>query len=401
MGEMGTQLLLSYDFPPMGGGIARWMGELAKRYPAGRLIVSTGQFGEGELQDEQFANPIDRLPVPSSRLRSVPGIIRWSRRADALARTHQVEFVWCGNLKPAAYAAKWVKSRAGVPYGILLHGGDLLILRHQISRSSAKRRTARSLLDSAALLVCNSGYTAALCRALIGDLGMAALQERVHTVPLGADPDIFRPGLNTSEVRQRYGLDGRRWLLSVARLTRHKGIDVGIQVLAQLAPEYPDLGYAVVGTGDDLPELTSLGRGLGINDRIRFLGRVPEADLPGVYNSAEIYLGLSRIMTERVEGFGISLAEASACGLPVIAGTSGGIPETVEDQVSGLLVNSEQVYRVSAAVRSLLNDRSLASKLGAKGRERVERYYNWDRVAAELARLGHEHGTQAQIPQLR
>ena len=384
----------------MGGGIARLMGELAKRYPSGRLIVSTGQFGEGEFRDQQFVSCIDRLPVRSSRLRSVPGIVRWSRRAAALTRRHRAEFVWCGNLKPAGYPAKWVKTRVGVPYGVLLHGGDLLTLRHQVSRSYTKHRVARSLLDSAALLVCNSGYTAALCRSILGDLRMTAPQDRVHTVPLGADPEVFRPGLDPREVRRRYGLARRRWLLSVARLTRHKGIDTGIRVLAQLVPEFPDLGYAVVGSGDDLPELESLGRGLGVADRIKFLGQVPEADLPGVYNSAEIYLGLSRIMPERVEGFGISLAEAAACGLPVIAGSSGGIPETVEDGVSGLLVSPEQVNQVSAAVRSLLNDRALASRLGAKGRERVERYYNWDRVAAELAKLGHEHRAQAQLPQL-
>jgi phosphatidylinositol alpha-1,6-mannosyltransferase len=395
---MAPQLLLSYDFPPMGGGIARWMGELAKRYPPGRLIVSTGQFGGGNLGDQQFVSCIDRLPIRSSRLRSLPGVVRWSHRADALARKHGAEFVWCGNLKPAAYPAKWVKTRVGVPYGVLLHGGDLLTLRHQVNRSYTKNRVACSLLDSAALLVCNSGYTAALCRSILGDLRLTALQDRVHTVPLGADRDVFRPGLDPSEVRRRYGLAGRRWLLSVARLTRHKGIDTGIRVLAQLASEYPDLGYAVVGTGDDLPELESLGRVLGVADRIKFLGQVPEADLPEVYNSAEIYLGLSRIMPERVEGFGISLAEASACGLPVIAGTSGGIPETVENEVSGLLVSPEQVNQVSAAVRSLLNDRLLASKLGARGRERVERYYNWDRVAAELVRLGHEHGAHAPVP---
>lgn len=396
---MAPQLLLSYDFPPMGGGIARWMGELAKRYPPGRLIVSTGQFGGGNLGDQQFVSCIDRLPIRSSRLRSLPGVVRWSHRADALARKHRAEFVWCGNLKPAAYPAKWVKTRVGVPYGVLLHGGDLLTLRHQVNRSYTKNRVACSLLDSAALLVCNSGYTAALCRSLLGDLRLTALQDRVHTVPLGADPDVFRPGLDPSEVRRRYGLAGRRWLLSVARLTRHKGIDTGIRVLAQLASEYPDLGYAVVGTGDDLPELESLGRVLGVADRIKFLGQVPEADLPEVYNSAEIYLGLSRIMPERVEGFGISLAEASASGLPVVAGSSGGIPETVEDGVSGRLVSAEQVNDVSVAVRSLLNDRALASRLGAKGRERIERYYNWDRVAAELAQLGHEHGAQAPVPQ--
>ncbi len=400
MEQRAPQLLLSYDFPPMGGGIARYMGELAKRYPSGRLIVSTGQFGDGDLGDQQFVGCIDRLPIRSSRLRSLPGVVRWSRRAEALAVRHQAEFVWCGNLKPAAYPAKWVKTRAGVPYGVLLHGGDLLTLRHQVSRSYTKNRVARALLDSAALLVCNSGYTAALCRSILGELRLTAPQDRVHTVPLGADPHVFRPGLDTSEVRRRYGLAGRRWLLSVARLTRHKGIDTGIRVVAQLAPEYPDLGYAVAGTGDDLPELESLARVLGVADRVKFLGQVPEADLPEVYNCAEIYLGLSRIMPERVEGFGISLAEASACGLPVIAGSGGGIPETVEDGLSGRLVSPEQVKEVCAVVRSLLNDRSLASRLGAKGRERVERYYNWDRVAVELAQLGHEHGAQAPVPQL-
>ena len=84
----------------------------------------------------------------------------------------------------------------------------------------------------------------------------------------------------------------------------------------------------------------------------------------------------------------------------MVAGSSGGIPETVEDGLSGRLVSPEQVKEVCAVVRSLLNDRSLASRLGAKGRERVERYYNWDRVAAELAQLGHEHGTHAPVPQL-
>src|SRR6185312_9182338 len=178
MEKMGPQLLLSYDFPPMGGGIARWMGEMAKRYPSGRLIVSTGQFGEGDLRDQHFASCIDRLPVRSSRLRSLPGIVRWSRRAGTLARSHRAEFVWCGNLKPAAYPAKWVKTRVGVPYGVLLHGGDLLTLRHQVNRSYTKNRVACSLLDSAALLVCNSGYTAALCRSILGDLRLTALQDR-------------------------------------------------------------------------------------------------------------------------------------------------------------------------------------------------------------------------------
>src|SRR6185295_19547685 len=98
-----------------------------------------------------------------------------------------------------------------------------------------------------------------------------------------------------------------------------------------LAPHYPDLGYAVVGSGDYLATLERLSRSLGVADRTRFLTRVPNADLPALYNCGEVYLGLSRLLDERVEGFGISLVEASASGLPVIAGNSGGVSDAVRD----------------------------------------------------------------------
>jgi phosphatidylinositol alpha-1,6-mannosyltransferase len=170
---------------------------------------------------------------------------------------------------------------------------------------------------------------------------------------------VFRPGLDQTDVRRRYRLDQRRWLLSVARLTRHKGIDTALRALAQLAPRYPDLAYAVVGYGDDLAAMEQLSLSLGLAERVRFLTQVPDADLPQLYNFAEIYLGLSRYMDERVEGFGISLVEASASGLPVIAGNSGGVADAVRDEVTGILVDPERPDLVCAAVRRLLDNREL------------------------------------------
>jgi phosphatidylinositol alpha-1,6-mannosyltransferase len=389
---MSLQLLLSYDFPPMSGGIARWMGELAKCYPPGSLIVSTGQVPGSDATDQQLANEVDRLALPSSRLRSLPGLLRWSRRSAALATRLPIEFIWCGNLKPAGYPARWVRVRLGIPYGILLHGGDLLILRRQAERSGVKRRTARALLASASVLVTNSRHTADLCRAILADLQLQTAEGRVHTVPLGTDPEAFRPGLDPAALRRRFGLEGRRWLLSVARLTRHKGLDMGIRVLGLLGREYPDLGYAVAGTGDELAALQRLAGSLGLSERVRFLGQVPDTDLPQLYNSAEIYLGLSRLMDQRVEGFGISLAEASACGLPVVAGRTGGIPDAVSDNDTGLLVDPEQPDQAAAAVKTLLDNPTLARRLGVAGRRRVEEYYNWGRVALDLAQLGHAYG---------
>ena len=387
---MNPQLLLTYDFPPMGGGIARMMGELARRYPPGSLVVSTGQYGDDSGANVGFPNVVDRLGIPSRRLRTLQGLVLWSRRAAALARSLRPQFVWCGNLKPAGYPAHWVRQRVGSPYGILVYGTDLLLLQRQIGRSAVKRQTVKALIGSAAIIVAISRWTRDLCAAVLDELGLSAAKLRI--VPLGTDPARFRPGIDQAAVRARYGLDGRRWLLSVARLTPHKGVDTGLRVLARLREHYPDLGYAVVGSGDQLSTLEGLAQKLGVTDRVRFLTAVPDSDLPAVYNSAEVYLGLSRLTDLAAEGFGISLVEASASGVPVVAGQSGGIPEAVRDGETGFLVDAEHPEEVSRALRRLLDDRSLAQALGAAGRRAVESYYNWDRVTSDLADIGRELG---------
>jgi phosphatidylinositol alpha-1,6-mannosyltransferase len=392
---MYRHLLLTYDFPPIGGGIARWMAELAKRYPAGSLIVSTGQQPDASDLDATFPNRVDRLSLPSRRLRTIQGILLWSRRVAVLARSADAEFIWCGNIKPAAYPARWTKERTGIPFGILLHGGDLLILQHQIHQSAVKRTTAAALLSSAEVLIANSEWTRDRCHTVLSELEIDAPADRVRVVPLGADPAFFRPGIDTRDVRTRYGLEDGRWLVSVARLTRHKGIDTALQALARLGPRYPDLRYAVVGTGEERAVLEAEARDLGVADRVRFLTDVPDRDLPAIYNCAEIYLGVSRLMEQRVEGFGISLTEASACGVPVIAGRSGGIPAAVRDGETGLLVDAARADVVAEAVGGLLDDPALRLRLGAAGRRAVESHYNWDRVTAELRRIGHELGAAA------
>ena len=392
---MATHLLLTYDFPPIGGGIARWMAELARRYPPGSLVVSTGQQGDASDVDAAFPNRVDRLAIPSRRLRTLQGILLWSRRVAVLARSTDAEFLWCGNIKPAAYPAKWTMERTGTPFGILLHGGDLLVLQHQVHQSTLKRKAAAALLGSAAVLVANSDWTRDRCLTLLSELDIDATPDRVRVVPLGADHEFFRPGIDTREVRARYGLGEGRWLLSVARLARHKGIDTALQALARLRTRYPDLRYAVVGSGEEQEALATEARALGLADRVRFLTDVPDRDLPGLYNVAEVYLGVSRLMEQRVEGFGISLAEASACGIPVVAGRSGGVPAAVRDGETGLLVDAERADAVADALSRLLDDPALRRRLGAAGRRAVETHYNWDRVTRELVRIGHELGAGA------
>jgi phosphatidylinositol alpha-1,6-mannosyltransferase len=388
-----SQLLLTFDFPPMGGGIARVMAELANHYPPGSLVVSTGQWPGSAEVDAGLRNRVDRLSLSSRRLRTIQGLLTWSRRASALAQSMNPEFIWCGNFKPAGYPARWVHQRFGTPYGIFLYGTDLLLLQHRLRHSALKRRTARAIIGSAAVLVVISRWTRDMALSVLAQLGFREGELDVRVLPLGTDPNHFRPGLDPSSVRARYGLKEGRWLLTVARLVAHKGIDTVLHVVAALQDEYPDLRYAVVGSGSMLGKLQELARSLGIAERVRFLTNVPDADLPGLYNNAEIYLGVSRPAELMMEGFGISLSEASACGIPVIGGASGGIPDAVRDDETGLLVDARQPEPVVHAVRLLLGNQDLARRLGAGGRRAVESFYNWERVTSDVRRIGSELGT--------
>lgn len=386
---MPRTFLITDEFPPIQTGIARLMGEIAHRYPRGELVVSTGQHRDSLEADAQLASgTIDRLPVPSRGLRTLPGLLLWSRRAAALARSSRPGFIWSDSIRPCAYPAKWIHERVRVPYGVLVHGGDLLAELHRVHHSRFARRTARALLGSAAAVVANSQWTREQAQKVLRELGLDPLAEGVRVVPLGTDPERFRPGLDTREVRARYRLGDERWVISVGRLEPYKGIDVALRAVARLRRDGTVVNYLVVGAGKMRAAYRRMARELGIGDAVRFIGSVPDGELPALYNVAEAYLGVSRRTGRtRVEGFGVALAEASACALPVVAGHSGGLAEAVKEGESGFVVEPNDVGAVAAALGRVVTDQLLARRMGQAGRRAVETYYNWERVIRDLREI--------------
>lgn len=386
-------LLLCYDFPPMGGGIARWMAELARGYPAGTLLVSTGSLPGAAASDAELPNPVDRIGVPAGRLRNPVGLLRWARRVTRLGRDPRTRFLWCGNIRPAAVPAKWAGERTGLGYGVMVHGGDLLALGPKLARSAMKRRLYRPMLREAAVYVANSQWTAARTRDLLDAMGLPEVAERIRVVPLGTDPVRWRAdGEATARFRAARGLPPGRYLVTVARLVPHKGIDTALRVLAALVPRHPDLRYLVIGRGAQHDALRALAAELGVADRLHLLGDVTDEELPAAMGLGELYLGLSREAGLDAEGFGIALLEAAAMGLPVVAGASGGIADAVADGETGLLVDPVDPGPAVDAVRHLLGDQRLATRLGAAGRARVERRFTWARVVDDLRAIAEELG---------
>jgi phosphatidylinositol alpha-1,6-mannosyltransferase len=363
------------------------MGEMALRYPRNSLIVSTGSYPDSPTSDQRFPQIIDRVGTRATRLRTLQGLAAWTWRAGRLARRSQPGFTWCGELKPAGYPARWLQLRHGVPYGVIAYGTELLLLDAKIHRSAFKRWSARQLLGSAAVVVAISEWTATLARSVLERLGCHDLARGVQVVPLGTTPEHFRPGVDARAVKARYGLDDGAWLITVARLEWHKGIDTVIKALPAVRAAHPGTRYAVAGVGDRGPHLEQLARDLGLGDAVRFLGAVPDADLPALYNAADLYVGASRRHDLLAEGFGISLVEASACGLAVVGGRSGGVPDAVREGETGILVDPDDPLAVAAGINTLLADAELRQRLGAAGRRAVETFYNWDRVVNDLSRI--------------
>jgi glycosyltransferase involved in cell wall biosynthesis len=360
------------------------MGEMALRYPERSLVVSTGGYFGSDASDARFPQIIDRIGVRATRLKTLQGLASWTWRADRLAKQWRPGFAWCAELKPAGYPARWIAARHGVPYGIVVYGTELLLIQEKILRSRFKRGTAGSVIGNASVLVAISNWTANLALDVLTALDLVV---PVETVPLGTTPSHFRPGLDTTAVRAKYGLHGGPWLLTVARLQWHKGIDTVMKALAAVRSTHPTARYAVVGTGENLRLFEALRDKLGLGDAVRFLGAVPDDELPAIYNVADLYVGASRRVEGLAEGFGISLVEASACGLAVVGGRSGGVPDAVGDNETGILVDSDDPAAVAAGITALLADPARRAQLGAAGRRAVESYYNWDRVVKDLREI--------------
>ena len=175
--------------------------------------------------------------------------------------------------------------------------------------------------------------------------------------------------------------DGPFSLLFCGRLNgprEQKGIDVLLKSLP-LVVRHHDVLLNIIGTGPRLEQYRSLAEELNVSRYVNFLGFIEHEQMPQYYAQADLF-----VLPSRRESFGLVLAEAMACGLPVVATTAGAIPEVVEDGVTGILVPPDDPAALAQAITSLLSDPDKMKTMGARGKARVEKHFTWDRVAQRV-----------------
>ena len=205
----------------------------------------------------------------------------------------------------------------------------------------------------------------------------------------GVDSQTFRPGDGDSAVRARHGLTGRPVIVCVSRLVPRKGQDTLLHALPLVQRHIPDAAVLLVGDGPYRGELERLAATVGIADDVVFTGGVPHAELPAHFRAGDVFAMPCRTRRHGmdVEGLGIVYLEASATGLPVIAGDSGGAPDAVRDGETGYVVAGSDAATLAGRLVELLGDAQLRARLGAAGREWVATQWQWQASADRLADL--------------
>ncbi len=382
-----SHLLVTNDFPPKVGGIQSYLWELWRRLPGDRVTVLTTPYSGDQSVVEAFdaAAPMHIIRTRQRWLLPTALLLRQVREvARQVGATHVVldPAVPVGALGP-------LLRRSGLTYSVVLHGAEVTIP----GRVPGTAQVLRKVLCDAAHVISAGGYP-------LAEAERCARRTLPSTViPPGVDTERFVPAdpARRAASRLRLGLPplGRAPLIvATSRHVPRKGIDTLIDAAAILAPKYPGLTLAIASQGRQTEALTrraAVGRReSGDALDVRFLGRVDDATLVDLYATADLNATLCRTRWGGLEqeGFGIIFVEAASCGVPSIAGDSGGSGEAVEDGVTGALVPKPvDVCATVPVLDALLTRRNELPALGAAARQAAVARFDYDQLAATLDRV--------------
>ncbi|WP_439947899.1 glycosyltransferase family 4 protein [Streptomyces sp. BBFR109] len=379
---MRKTLVVTNDFPPRPGGIQAFLHNMALRLDPDRLVVYASTWNrsaEGRRTTAAFdaEQPFTVVRDRTTMLLPTPDA---TRRATGLLREHGCTAVWFGAAAPLGLMAPALR-RAGAE--------RLVATTHGHEAGWAQLPGARQLLRRIGESTDTLTYLGEYTRSRIARALTPAAAARMAQLPPGVDEKTFHPGSGGAQVRARLGLSDRPVVVCVSRLVRRKGQDTLIRALPRILAAEPDTVLLIVGGGPYEKDLRRLAAETGVAASVRFTGAVPWAELPAHYGAGDVFAMPCR--TRRggldVEGLGIVYLEASATGLPVVAGDSGGAPDAVLDGETGWVVRGAAPEEAADRIVTLLGDAELRRRMGERGREWVLEKWRWDLLAERLKEL--------------
>ena len=338
------------------GGIARYNQEFVSALAASPDVSEVHVLPRIGRTDETLPGKVRQVPP-------VPSRVLYAAAALRIAVTRRIDLIFCGHLYHSPLALLLAR----------LTRARLVCQTHGVEVIERPPPHQRLSMERADMVLCVSRDTRAKM------LRWADIRPERAVVLSNTVGDAFTPG-DRAAMRAALGLGERKVLLSVSRLDgrqQHKGQDRVIRALPGLVAAGLDAVYLIAGEGDDRPRLEALAADCAVADRVRFLGRVPQKDLPGLYRAADLFL-----LPSTGEGFGIVFIEAMACGTPSIGLDQGGASDALADGALGAVVCEADL---ESEIRRVLDGPALDREtLGAATRERFGRGRFQGRVAQLL-----------------
>ena len=385
---MTRVLLVTNDFPPRRGGIQSYLeafvGELVRTHA---LTVYAPKWKGAEEYDEKAAQTGYRVVRhPTTLMLPEPTV---ATRMMRLIGEHDIETVWFGAAAPLALLGPLARRAGATRIVASTHGHEVGWSMLPVARTALRR-----IGNDADVVTFVSRYTRSRFASAFGP--SAALEH----LPPGVDTDRFAPDPDArARMRERYGLGDRPVVVCLSRLVPRKGQDMLIRALPELRRRVPDTALAIVGGGPYLETLQRMASDLGVAEHVVFTRGIPAEELAAHHAMADVFAMPCRTRGAGldVEGLGIVYLEASACGVPVVAGRSGGAPETVLDGKTGTVVDGTDVDAITTAVGDLLADPRRAAAMGVAGRHWALDNWQWRTRGARLAELlsGRREARQA------
>lgn len=377
-----TLLLVTVTWPPVKGGAENYLFEIYRRLPGVNLLVLTSQQpGDSEFDIGQPWQTI-RVPVEwfsyywGGRRKRLTLLVKLHK----VIQNHKIDLVVTGFAFPDGLIAWLLKRVYNFPYITHFYGVDFL---GHLSNPLWRKLIFQIFQDADCLIGCSS-YS----RDKVVEMGIGP--NKTHVVLPGVDADRFYPVTQNKKCQIRQELDlpeDALILLTVSRLVARKSHDSVLMALPRILAHYPQLLYVIVGQGKQKEMLQAIVEENNLVDNVVFVGEVVDRELPLYYQASDLFVMPNREIKGDVEGFGIVFIEASASGIPVIGGESGGTKDAIEHGESGLLLSPDDVKGIASSIIQLLSDRSLMSKMGIQGREMVENKFSWEKAADQVETL--------------
>ena len=368
-------LVVTNDFPPILGGIENYIYSLVKRWPPSSVAVVTRQAPDAGKFDAQLDFEVHRRPV--NRLLPNRTLISFLKEIIAERRVDLIHF-------PSALPLGVLGASLGLPYAVSVHGGEFLLA----SRLPGVRSVLKKVCLDATVLLAESSFAETLVDALVGR------RAAVERITCGVE--IGRFGKGTAVVPE--GLkSGSPTIVSVGRLIARKGQRTLVKAMPAILRRHSRAQLLIVGGGPDLPKLRRLSEELGVSGSVTLTGPRPWDEIPGYYCAGNVFAlpTAPKFLGTETEGLPLVFVEAAATGIPLVGGKAGGVHDAVRDGETGYVVDGESVTETAAALLRILNDPSLAARLGSAARRMAEKEFDWDHVASNYRQTLESYWTHA------